>query len=121
MRRALVAVCVLAITGCSTAVNIKTPDNKDGYVVKCKNDSIEDCYNTASRVCPSGYEVISNTLGSANSAIKAGQIIVVDNSPNQFVIQCKADANQAGKKSANDDAANAENAECKFCSWFKLK
>jgi hypothetical protein len=90
MKHVLAVVCVVALSGCGTTVeNIKTPDNKDGYVIKCKDGKVEDCYHTATSMCPNGYDIISNTPGELTGAIKSGQTIIPIKSKNNLVVQCK--------------------------------
>ena len=56
--------------GCtSSSKAIKGPDGKEGYVIRCGLGYPEQCYVTAAKNCPKGYEEISFNPGNLQDPI----------------------------------------------------
>lgn len=90
-------VVLLLLAGCSNLVTpIKTPDNKDGYLIKCDMGAMERCYNTAIETCPNGYVIINSVDGKTTGAgMYINGVFAAARTPNQIAIQCKEKENNA--------------------------
>lgn len=64
MHRTLAAVTLLALTGCTTAQEIRRPDGSLEYQIACGAASGWNiCYGRANELCPGGYETVSEDAG----------------------------------------------------------
>jgi subtilase family serine protease len=71
----------LAGAGCSvTAVPIHGSDGKPYTYVDCSSmfQSLDDCYQEANRVCPSGYRIVNSVAPRANPF---GNLVIECGSP----------------------------------------
>ena len=81
LRRACLLTAALAGAGCSvTAVPIHGSDGKPYTYVDCSSmfQSLDDCYQEANRVCPSGYRIVNSVAPRANPF---GNLVIECTSP----------------------------------------
>jgi uncharacterized protein YceK len=75
MKKVLIAVAVLAISGCANVGKTYTPDGRKGYTVDCGGPyrGWNMCYESAGELCKeAGYDILDKTSESVSSASFTG-------------------------------------------------
>lgn len=85
MKTAGMCAVVALLAGCTTVTEVKGPDARPAYVVECHNHEAE-CYQKASEVCPKGYSMVSNKVGTTGIPLATGGSIATPD--HSLVIQC---------------------------------
>lgn len=64
MKRTLLIVTLLILAGCTTTQEIRRPDGSVEHLIACGASlGWNVCYNQANKVCPSGYDTLSEKSG----------------------------------------------------------
>lgn len=88
-------VLVTFLAGCATP-QITLPDGTKGYAVECKN-SLAICYKKASKLCPTGYDIIEDDKnGSASAGAVNGYAAAEAKVNITRVVRCKSGAGGPG-------------------------
>ncbi|QWD71584.1 hypothetical protein [Polynucleobacter sp. UB-Raua-W9] len=86
---ALLAV-LAGVVGCASVAPVKFvgPNGKTAYSMRCSGmgRSMEECYQRAGEVCPSGYNIIDNSSGTVAMMTQGTMIAGVKR---DMAIECK--------------------------------
>ena len=91
MKRTLCVLFFVFLGGCAGTINPEQfvgPNGKSAYAMDCAGMSktVAGCYKKAGEICPSGYNVISQSAAPIGIPGKYGTLIVSDD---KMAIECK--------------------------------
>lgn len=84
MRRFIVLLGLIALTGCTTQKAVYLPDGRKGYSINCSGaaQSWEKCYQKAGAICTTnGYKIVAKegdegaTMSGTQYGVFAGSVI----------------------------------------------
>lgn len=88
-----VYVMLLAVlAGCANSQQVKGPDGKDAYLVKCGNAVKEKCTEKATELCPRGYRLLEREANRYDDLTKVGnvgQLEIKMDTTTTLLVQCK--------------------------------
>lgn len=91
MMRVMVAVVVLALSGCAHHVrteNVMGPNGKAAYAMRCGN--MPACFKEAGVLCPRGYDRLDQTMTVSGGGIGGGDFgISSTKTRGSMLIECK--------------------------------
>ena len=93
-----VCAVIALLASCTTVTEVKGPDARPAYVVECHSHEAE-CYQKASEVCPKGYSMVSNKVGTTIVPLATGGSVGA--AEHSLVIQCTDQAAPTGCSPTN--------------------
>ena len=91
----IVGVCAIValLTGCTSVTEVKGPDARPAFVVQCHSHESQ-CYSKASELCPKGYSMVSNKVGTTAVPLATGGTVAAPEY--SLVIQCTDQSDSQG-------------------------
>jgi len=81
---------MVGIVGCASVIPVKFvgPNGKTAYSMRCSGfgRTIQECYQKAGEVCPSGYNIVENSSG---TVAVMNQSMMVAGQKREMAIECK--------------------------------
>jgi uncharacterized protein YceK len=80
------------LTGCASVQQVKAPDGKDAYQVKCGNAVKEKCAAKAAELCPRGYDLldrVADPYGDLTKVGNVGQLEIRADTTTILLVRCK--------------------------------
>jgi hypothetical protein len=93
LSRCLVILLTLALTGCTSAKPITTPDGRQGFTVGCSGNTLswEDCFERAAEICGGRSYDVFTSKGEESALVAAEPQPLSDKTAKarSMVIACK--------------------------------
>ena len=83
---AVIAISVIALTGCATASKVALPGGGQGFAIKCPDP--KQCYNKAAEVCAPGVYELVTTNATGTGAVING--VGSFGTQTTLIVRCKA-------------------------------
>lgn len=91
MHRLILFLMIGSLFSCSSASSKKVigPNSREAYFVKCAPLALDDCYEEAIRLCPTGYNFLDKNNNSSSVTMPMGGMFFTSSGPNTILIDCK--------------------------------
>ena len=76
------------LAGCATSKSIQGPNGTEAFVISCRGNNIEDCYEKAAEVCPNGYKFLDRGENQNTAVIPVGSSFMAVRGKNKILIEC---------------------------------
>lgn len=86
---AIAALICLPLTACVTTKIINGPNGQPAQFIKCGSSHIENCYEEAAKLCPKGYDTVTQRDNPNATVAPVGAGYVVAHGRASMMVQCK--------------------------------